>query len=251
VTRPSLSFSSSALGPVRRFLMGSSLRACAALFVLALSSAACTTLDQPPTPQHTVAPPTPVDRILSVPSPPEWRPGDRWTYDLTSGNDRGAKTMEVVEVREVASVPYYVVRLGDVDHYYTRNLYWAAAIRDSKVEARMTPPHQGFVWPLEVGKRWTYQGIWQDQNSHRDLNDRFAVVGVEMVDVLAGRFETLKIVREGSTSGSDEYWFAPAVRSYVRWVGRRGDVQFEERLREYRPAPRLIPERIVPGPSSK
>jgi len=167
------------------------------------------------------------------------------------GTETSSKTLEVVEVRDMGSVPYYVLRLDDVDLYYTRNLNWAAAIRDAKVEARMTPPHQGFVWPLEVGKRWTYQGVWEAHESRRDINDRFAVVAVETIDVLAGRFEALKIVREGSTPGSDEYWFAPAVRSYVRWVSRRGDVQFEERLREYRPAPRLIREPIVPAPSSK
>ena len=223
----------------------------AVLFLLAVSSAACGTTDQSHPPESIAAPSTSTNHLLSVASPPEWRPGDRWTYDVVSGSDKSAKTLEVIEVREMGSVPYYVVRLGDIDHYYTRNLNWAAAIRDSKVEARMTPPHQGFVWPLEVGKRWTYQGVWEDQNSHRDINDRFAVVAVETVDVLAGRFETLKIVREGSTPGSDEYWFAPAVRSYVRWVSRRGDVQFEERLREYRPAPRLIQEPIVPIPGSK
>ena len=221
------------------------------LLLLAASSGACVTMDQSRPPEPVVAPSTSIDRLLSVTSPPEWRPGDRWTYDVISGTDKSAKTLEVIEVREMGSIPYYVVRLGDVDYYYTRNLNWAAAIRDAKVEARMSPPHQGFVWPLEVGKRWTYQGVWEDQNSHRDIHDRFAVVAVEAVDVLAGRFEALKIVREGSTPGSDEYWFAPAVRSYVRWVSRRGDLQFEERLREYRPAPRLIREPIVPAPSSK
>ncbi len=231
--------------------MGAASRVRVVLSVLALSSAACVSTDAPRVPERLGAAPAPADRLVSVASPPEWRPGDRWTYDLTSGNERGTKTMEVVEVREIDKVPYYVVRFGDVDHYYTRTLNWAAVIRDAKVEARMIPPHQGFVWPLEVGKRWTYQGVWEDQNSKLDLNDRFAVIAVETVEVLAGRFEALKIVREGSTQSSDEYWFAPAVRSYVRWVGRRGDLRFEERLREYRAAPRLIPERIVPGPSSK
>jgi hypothetical protein len=33
-----------------------------------------------------------------------------------------------------------VVRLGDLDHYYTRGLDWAAAVRTSTVEARMIPP---------------------------------------------------------------------------------------------------------------
>ena len=226
-------------GPVRMLLS-----------VLVLSSVACVTPD-PKREELAVVPPAGVDRLVAIPSPPEWRPGDRWTYDLTSGNDRGTKTMEVVEVREIGDVSYYVVSLGDLGHYYTRDLKWAAAIRDSKVEARMLPPHAGLVWPLEVGKRWTYRGIWEDQNSKQDISDRFAVVAVEIVEVLAGRFEAFKIVREGSTQSFDEYWFAPSVRSYVRWIGRRGDLQFEERLREYRAAPRLIPERVVPEPSSK
>lgn len=219
--------------------------------VLALSSVACMAQDATRAQEPLAPSPAAVARAVSVPSPPEWRPGDRWTYELTSGSDRGTKTMEVVEVREIRNVSYYVVRLGDLDHYYTLDLKWAAAVRNSKVEARTIPPHAGFVWPLEVGKRWTYQGVWEEQGSKRDYSDRFAVVAVEAVEVPAGRFEALKVVREGSTQSSDEYWFAPAVRSYVRWVGRRGDIQFEERLREYRPAPRLIPERVVPAPSSK
>src|SRR4029453_6994183 len=145
------------------------------------------------------------------------------------------------EVREIGNVPYYVVRLGDLDHYYTRGLDWAAAARTSKVEARMIPPHPWFVWPLEVGKRWTYQGFWEEHESKRDLSNRFAVVAVEAVEVPAGRFETLKVVRESDSRDYDEYWYAPAVRWHVRWKGRRGDLEFEERLQSYDPAPRLIP----------
>ena len=46
---------------------------------------------------------------------------------------------------------------------YTRSRNWAAAIRTSKVEARMIPPHPWLAWPLEVGKRWTYQGVWKSR----------------------------------------------------------------------------------------
>jgi hypothetical protein len=210
-----------------------------ALSALALGSAACLTHDAGRPPEPPKAPS--VDRLVTVPSPPEWRPGDRWTYLVTSGNDRGTKTLEVVEVREISNVPYYVVRLGDYDHYYTRTLNWAAAIRTSKVEARMIPPHPWFAWPLEVGKRWTYQGVWEEQDSKRDLSNRFAVVAVEAVEVPAGRFETLKIVRETDVRDIDEYWYAPAARWHVLWKGRRGDFEFEERLQSYDPAPRLIP----------
>ena len=51
--------------------------------------------------------------LTRVDSPPEWRPGDRWVYDWTSGNNSGTKTVEVVETREVNTIRYYVVRIGD------------------------------------------------------------------------------------------------------------------------------------------
>ncbi len=214
------------------------------LSVLALSGAACLTPDAQRTQEPPRAPSVSAERLAAVPSPPEWRPGDRWTYDVMSGKDRGTKTMEVVEVRELSNVPYYVVRLGDLDHYYTRSLNWAAAIRTSKVEARMVPPHPWFAWPLEVGKRWTYQGVWEEQDTKRDLNNRFAVVAVEAVEVPAGRFETLKVVRETDSRDFDEYWYAPAARWHVLWKGRRGELEFEERLQSYNPAPRLIPSGV-------
>ena len=54
----------------------------------------------------------------------------------------------------------------------------------------------------------------------------------------AGRFQAMRVARQSDGRDSDEYWYAAEVRWYVRWVGRRGDVTFEERLKEYRPAPR-------------
>jgi hypothetical protein len=189
---------------------------------------------------------TPPAAQLSVASPPQWRPGDRWVYEWKSGSESGTKTMEVLEIREVKGVEYYVVRLGDVNHYYTRDLRWAAAIRDSTVEARMVPPHPWYSWPLEVGHRWVHRGTWEDRGVTRPSNDTFAVVAVETIDVPSGKFQALKVAREGSGQGLDEYWYVPAVRSYARWIGRRGDVTFEERLREYQPAPRLIPDASGP-----
>jgi hypothetical protein len=62
-----------------------------------------------------------------------------------------------------------------------------------------------------------------------------------MVEVPAGRFTAVKVVRETDRRDVDEYWYVPEIRFYVKWVGRRGDAQFEEQLREHRQAPRLIP----------
>jgi hypothetical protein len=169
---------------------------------------------------------------------PAWQVGDRWVYEWTSGNEKGTKTIEVIEVPAVSGVRYYVVRLGESEHYYTDTLHWAAAVREGKVEARMVPPQPWFVWPLAAGARWVHQGRFEQREGVVTYDDRFTVIGPERVEVPAGRYEALKVVRETDRRDGDEYWYAPDVRWYARWLGRRGDSQFEEQLREYRPAPR-------------
>jgi hypothetical protein len=169
---------------------------------------------------------------------PVWQVGDWWVYEWTSGKESGTKTIQVIDVRDLSGVRYYVVRLGESEHFYTDALHWAAAVREGTVEARMVPAQPWFVWPLAPGARWIHQGRFEHREGVVTHDDRFAVIGPERVEVPAGRYEAIKLVRETNGRDSDEYWYAPDVRWYARWLGRRGDSQFEERLREYRPAPR-------------
>jgi len=162
-------------------------------------------------------------------------------YEWTSGSETGTKTVEVVEIREINKVTFYLVGVGDLEHFYTRELHWAGTMREQKVESRMSPPVPWFVWPLEGGRRWTHHATYEDANSKTEIADRFSVVATEMVEVPAGRFNAVKVVRETDRRDVDEYWYVPEIRFYVKWVGRRGDAQFEEQLREHRPGPRLIP----------
>ncbi len=168
---------------------------------------------------------------------PAWQVGDRWLHAWTSGATKGVKTSEVLGVREVGGVQYNVLRVGKAHLYYTSDLHWAANIVESRVVARATPPQPWFNWPLEVGRQWQYQGVYQDQKRKDQMRDSYRVVGLERVDVPAGAFQALKIVREVGSSIVDQYWYAPDVRWYVKWVGRRGKDEFEEMLQEYVPAP--------------
>src|SRR5688572_30973044 len=65
--------------------------------------------------------------IASSHAAPTWLPGDLWVYEWTSGKESGTKTVEVLGVREASNARYYVLRIGDVEHYYTDGLHWAAA----------------------------------------------------------------------------------------------------------------------------
>ena len=62
--------------------------------------------------------------------------------------------------------------------------------------------------------------------------------GLRVVEVPAGRFNALKVVHESDRGDRNEYWYAPEIRSYVKWIWRRDGSRTEEQLREYRAAPR-------------
>jgi hypothetical protein len=171
-------------------------------------------------------------------TPPDWRPGDRWLYGLLIGTEHGTKTVEVVEIRDINNVPFYIVRVGELQHFYTTQLQWAGHAREQKIESRMSPPLPWFTWPLEPGRQWTYRGTFQDPSGSVNRSDNFVVLASEVVEVPAGRFNALKVVHESDRGDRDEYWYAPDVRSYVKWSWQRGASRTEEQLREYRAAPR-------------
>ncbi len=68
----------------------------------------------------------------TVSSPPSWRPGDRWVYGWSSGAESGTKTVEALEIREINGVSFYLVRVGDVESFYTRDLRWAGTMQDGE-----------------------------------------------------------------------------------------------------------------------
>ena len=206
----------------------------------------------PPTASPAVSAGAPGPVVSAVTSPPTWRPGDQWVYTWTSGGESGIKTVEALEIQEINRISYYLVRVGDVEAFWTRDLRWAGTIKDGRVASRMTPPQPWFSWPLEAGRNWTHHGAYEDRSGKTEFKDVFSVVAAESVEVPAGRFGAFKIVRETERRDSDQYWYAPDVGFYVKWIGRRGDTQFEEQLREYHPAPRLIPGQPSTGsPSTK
>ena len=205
------------------------LRSMVGALALLIAVSGCATSVDGPTPSSATAP-----APLAIGSPPEWRTGDRWIYGWTSGSDVGTKTVEVVELRKWNEVTYYLVRVGDLVHLYTPELQWAGTMREERVESRMTPPLPWFSWPLVKDRRWTHQGTYEQAGAPKQVvTYRFSVVESEPVDVPAGRFRVVKVVRETDGRDLDEYWYAPDVGFYVKWVGRRGEQRFEEQLREY------------------
>jgi hypothetical protein len=198
--------------------------------------------------------PAPTPQQPRAAQSPQWRAGDRWVYRI-NGSDKETRTIEVESTRLVSGQPYYyVLKASDTDllNYWTLDLGWAAVVSsDSRVVARIDPPVPWFVWPLDVGRQWSHHGRYEDRNGGHEANSRFMVTAREIVEVPAGRFETLKIVREGESTNTDQYWYAPEVLTYVKWIVKRGDQRIEEELVGYKLAERLIPVPAALPPKAK
>jgi hypothetical protein len=174
-----------------------------------------------------------------LPSPPQWRVGDRWVFAWTSGKENGSRTLEVREAATVNGVDYYILNVGGgITQYYTKDLHFAAAAQQGKVIARMVPPTPWMTWPLRPAGSWVHRGVYEEPKGTQPQAYTFTVAGVESVTVPAGTFRAFKIIRQADRGDSDQYWYAPEVRWYVRWEGQRAEVSFEERLTAYQAAPR-------------
>src|SRR5262249_12101558 len=78
-----------------------------------LALAGCVAQSPPVSPGATERLEAPASSI----SVPDWRPGDRWVYEWTSGSERGTRAIEVVESRTINGVDFYVLNTGDVQQY--------------------------------------------------------------------------------------------------------------------------------------
>lgn len=193
---------------------------------LAALAAACASSGPPPPPPEVFAPPT-------------WRVGDRWVFQRTAtGIPVVIVTHEVVE----ATAEGYAMRITRLNQELTRR--WTAELGVVAHEIggrelnRFEPAARYFDWPLAFGKTWSQSFEYRDGRSDGRYENRWRIAKEpSQVDVLAGRFITLKIERLGGDgSRLEAYWYAPAVRYWVRLEDDQN--RYVEELFEFRaPSP--------------
>ncbi len=148
--------------------------------------------------------------------------GERWEY--TWKTSAGEKIRgEGKTVKEVVS---YRNGLGF--------LYGKDTIQiTNPVSEKSATPNKD--WPLEVGKKWRYKSEAPNGEGDRMTTKQDAeVISYGDVTVKAGIFKAFKIVYTGTirnhkyskTGGplNDVWWYAPALKSYIKHTQDNGDV---------------------------
>lgn len=170
---------------------------------------------------------------------PVWKVGDKWVYKSDSGIET---TMECVgDEKDLFVVNRNVSqgqRKGKSTLYYDKKDLTCVKItrngkEDKEERDRMK---KGFNFPLFPGKKWTsrYSFYNPAYNMDNDISPEYSVIGVEDVQVPAGKFKALKVMvklnitelkpPQRQFSGVFHYWWAPDVRAIVKYETDRSSL---------------------------
>ena len=176
-------------------------------------------------------------RTVQVSERPRWTAGDSWTYSGKGGEGAYTITRRVLREGIFEGHEAYEVEAGDSRYWYTKQLGYLARVTDGRTVRRATPP-EDWRWPLQVGKSWSATVTWTDgpaQDQRFVLTSVWAVEAYEEVKTPAGTFKAFKVSRREIESGaSQEFWYSPAVRGWVKVRGTDTAAgAYEEELTAY------------------
>ena len=181
---------------------------------------------------------------------PEWEIGLKWSYEITHSAypDKVFEIKkEVIRKEEFKKVSCYVVTLNSSarehysEHYITEDLNEKVSFRTEQgsryISREFIPEQRTFDWPLEVGKKWkaAYKVTWHTDEGYMkdELDGEFKVTKIEKIKVLAGKFETFKIVlkvrRGKKLVVFQESWYSPELCLIVKEKIYWPDGYIEER----------------------
>lgn len=166
------------------------------------------------------------------------RAGDSWTYKHSEGNEFTVKVLK--EEKQADGSLRYLVELqsGGLIHYtYSKPAGWVLLHRTDYLDQEAMkidyqPPRQYLKNPLAVGAKWSWAG---KDVTGVEASESSQVVGLEWVEVPAGRFHAMKIVSEVSNGGAvvnKTYWYAPGVGCVKSW-SEAGQIKYGYELINY------------------
>lgn len=99
-----------------------------------------------------------------------------------------------------------------------------------------------YDWPFKVGKKWKYKVKWSNNEGTTGQTSQDAeIVSYDEVTVAAGKFMAYKIEYKGRISNSrgfdgeliDIWWYAPAIKSYIKHTQDDGEGLYVNELIKY------------------
>jgi len=181
---------------------------------------------------------TEAEEMLEEVERPEWNTGDYWEYKITNIMKSGKKRKGYTSSRKVLKkgemfegIECYMSVESSLRGYYTLDLNLKGFINEIRGvifdRAKITPDSMEYNWPLKVGKKWEQSymmlvesvgpgGKGELKENKITVNATYEVVGAGKVEVPAGEFLALKIIRKVGDVVAEECWYSAEMKWFVK-----------------------------------
>ena len=174
--------------------------------------------------------PSTTEIVTKKPTLSDYEIGEKWTWKwkrTTEGKTRG-------EGEAYQEVVKFKNSLG-----FSRNGTDTTLIANEINNNRGT---SYLRWPLKVGKKWVFDEDWESYDGTKGHTKQEAeVVSFEELTVAAGKFMAYKVLLKGRMTNErgfdgktiDIWWYAPAIRKYVKHTQDDGAGLYVKELINY------------------
>jgi hypothetical protein len=178
--------------------------------------------------------------------PPDYFPlrvGDWWKYQSTAANGTQSEfSMKVLsEEKQANGEAHYQVEIQStfkpIHEWYSKPAGWVLWHREvytsnESMKVSFEPVRQYLKNPLAQGATWAWKGKGM---MGVDIDESHQVIGVETIEVPAGKFQAMKVetkVNQGGTLVTKTYWYANWI-GLVKSMTDTGSVKSTSQLLDY------------------
>jgi hypothetical protein len=167
------------------------------------------------------------------------RVGDSWKYRSTVSDAEATIKVVSAEKQSDGTTRYLLEKSAGakIQDWYSKTNEWVLMHREAYpehegLEMKYEPAKQYLKNPLVAGATWNWSGKSTTQNELQESNQ---VIGLEMIEVPAGKFRAMKIiskVSEGASAMTKTYWYADGV-GLIKYTTESGPINYGFELIDY------------------
>ncbi|MFT4850404.1 MAG: hypothetical protein ACI83B_002961 [Sediminicola sp.] len=161
----------------------------------------------------------------------DYTAGEKWVWKYKGVTKKGIVRSDGEDTREIVSIDGVLGMVIGTDTIQVTDIV--------KPEESETPKYD---WPLEVGKKWKYEKSWTSQDGTKGTQSQdVEVLSFKKETVEAGTFMAYTIQYKGKITNSrgysadteDVWWYAPALKNFIKLTQTQDDFLYKEELIKY------------------
>lgn len=169
--------------------------------------------------------------VTKQPTLSDYTVGEKWVWKYKGVTTEGEIRSDGEDAREIVSVDGVLGMVIGTDTIPVADIV--------KPEDSKTPKYD---WPLEVGKKWKYEKNWTSQDGTKGTQSQdVEILSFKEETVEAGTFMAYTIQYKGNITNSRGYsadtdevwWYAPALKNFIKLTQTQDDFLYEEELIKY------------------